>query len=297
MTTTLVACVVGGGAAFVVHVGDSRAYLVRNGELRQLTEDHSMVNELIRQGAMTQEEAATSRYKNVITRAVGLYPTVKTDTLHVELLDGDRILLCSDGLTDMVPTGRVLEHLLETDLHLAVDQLITAALQGGGRDNITAIAVAPEAVLEAEAVAGRAKAMENLFLFQDLPFHARLRVGRIVGEVFVTPGEKLVRQGDPGDTLYVVVQGQFGVMVNGREVAVQEEGSHFGEIALVDSEPRSADIVAKGFGHLLTVDRAHLREYCMLEPALGQLMLWRLLEALAGRLRSTNARIGVSQSS
>ena len=90
MTTTLVAVIVGGGSAFVVHVGDSRAYIVRNGQLRQLTEDHSMVNELIRTGAMNREEAATSRYRNVITRAVGLYPTVRTDlsTLSCVLATG-----------------------------------------------------------------------------------------------------------------------------------------------------------------------------------------------------------------
>ncbi|MBA2320866.1 MAG: cyclic nucleotide-binding domain-containing protein [Deltaproteobacteria bacterium] len=292
MTTTLVAVAVGGGAAFVVHVGDSRAYLVRNQELRQLTDDHSMVNELIRRGEMTQDEAATSRYKNVITRAVGLYPTVKTDTLHVELLDGDRILLCSDGVTDMVVPSKILEILLEPDLVPAVDALVASALEGGGKDNITAIAIQPEAVLEAEAVVARAKAMEGLFLFQDLPFHARLRVGQIVGEVFVTPGQRVVRQGEPGDMLYVVVQGQFSIVVDGREIAVIDQGRHFGEISLVDSSPRTADIVAKGFGHLLTIDRDALRQYCMLEPALGNLMLWRLLESIAGRLRTATAQLG-----
>jgi PPM family protein phosphatase len=294
MTTTLVAVAVGGGAAFVVHVGDSRAYLVRNQELRQLTDDHSMVNELIRRGEMTPEEAATSRYKNVITRAVGLYPTVKTDTLHVELLDGDRILLCSDGVTDMVPVPRILEILLSPDLLNAVDQLVVSALEGGGKDNITAIAIQPEAVLEAEAVVARAKAMEGLFLFQDLPFHARLRVGQIVGELFVTPGQRVVKQGDPGDTLFVVVQGQFSILVDGKEIGELSQGTHFGEISLVDSSPRTADIVAKGFGHLLTVDREGLREYCMLEPALGNLMIWRLLESVAGRLRNATAQLGKS---
>ena len=172
MTTTLVAAVIGGGAAFIVHVGDSRAYIVRDGELRQLTEDHSMVNELIRTGAMTREDAATSRYRNVITRAVGLYPSVRTDTLHVELIDGDRLLLCSDGLSDMVEPAETLELMSLLNLTQAVDGLIQAALNHGGRDNVTVVAIEPEAVLEAEAVAARAKAMESLFLFEDLPFHA-----------------------------------------------------------------------------------------------------------------------------
>lgn len=288
MTTTLVAAVIGGGAAFVVHVGDSRAYLVRHGELRLLTEDHSMVNELIRTGAMTREDAATSRYRNVITRAVGLYPNVRTDTLHVELIDGDRILLCSDGLTDMVEPEQTLEVILRPNLTQAVDTLIQLALEHGGRDNVTVIAIEPEAVLEAESVAARAKAMESLFLFEDLPFHARLRVGRIVNEQFVSPNQEIVRQGEMGDTLFVVVQGDFSVQIDGREIATLHEGEHFGELALVDTDPRSATIVAKGFGHLLTIDRNALREYCMVEPALGNLVLWKLVATLGRRLRNMN---------
>lgn len=296
MTTTLVACIIGGGAAFVVHVGDSRAYLVRSGQLRQLTEDHSMVNELIRQGQMTLEEAATSRYRNVITRAVGLYPNVKSDTLAVELLDGDRILLCSDGLSDMVDGGEVLRLSQNPSIGNGVDALIQAALDGGGRDNVTVVLVEPEATLEAETVAARARAMENLFLFNDLPFHARLRVGRMVSERYVTPGERVVTQGSADREMFVVVQGAFSVQVDGHEVARLSEGEHFGELALVDTQPRSADIVAKGFGHLLVIERDALREFCMLEPALGSLVLWKLVHTLGQRLRSTNIQLSSAKS-
>lgn len=291
MTTTLVAACVGGGSAFVVHVGDSRAYLLRDGQLRQLTEDHSMVNELLRQGSMTAEEAATSRYRNVITRAVGLYPGARTDVLHFELMDGDRLLLCSDGLSDLVSPARIQTLLAQSNLEGLVDQLIQEALDEGGKDNITVLVVEPEAVLEAEQVAARAKAMESLFLFEDLPFQARLRVGRIVSELYVAPGDRIVSQGDTGNVLYAVVQGQVAVEVDGQEVALVGEGEHFGELSLVDSEPRSADIIARSYGHLLAVDRNALREFCMVEPALGNLLLWKLLTTLGQRLRNTNIQL------
>ncbi|TNE85403.1 MAG: Stp1/IreP family PP2C-type Ser/Thr phosphatase [Deltaproteobacteria bacterium] len=291
MTTTLVVAAIGGGAAFLAHVGDSRAYLVREGMLRQLTEDHSMVNELIRTGAMSPEEAATSRYRNVITRAIGLYPNVRTDTLHVELLDGDRLLLCSDGLSDPVAPDEILQNMQEANLTAGVDELIEAALRGGGKDNITVIGIEPEAVLEAETVAARAKAMENLFLFEELPFHARLRVGRIVSELFVTPGQRIVKQGEIGDTLYVVVQGEVSVVADGQEITTLSEGEHFGDLSLVDRQPRSADIVAKGFGHLLCIEREAFREFCVMEPTLGNLLLWKLVATLSQRLRSTNKEL------
>ena len=269
MTTTLVACVVGGGSAFVVHVGDSRAYVYRKGELRQLTEDHTMVNQLVRQGTLTEEEAAENRYRNVITRAIGLYPSVQTDTLCVDLLEKDRILLCSDGLTDMVAHERMASQMSQGNLAKLTESLIEDALDGGGKDNVTLIVCEPESVLDEAAVSARVRAMENLFLFKELPFHARVRVVRIISEHTVTPGECVMTQGEPGNTLYAVVKGEFSVVVDGQEVAVLKEGEHFGEMALVSNEPRSASIIAKGTGQLLSVQRQALREFCMVEPALG----------------------------
>jgi serine/threonine protein phosphatase PrpC len=290
MTTTVVAALVGGGSAFIVHVGDSRAYLVRDRQLRQLTEDHSLLNYMIQNGTIQPGEQMTS-HRNVITRAVGLYPTVKPDLLHIELLEGDRLLLCSDGFSDMATPETILQLMVRPNLRASVDGLIQEALERGGRDNVTVIAIAPDAVLKAEAVGARARAMENLFLFADLPFHARLRVGRIVSERYFTPGDVIMRQGEIGDTLYVVVQGQVGIQVDGKEVAVLQEGEHFGELALVDDQPRSADVIAKDFGHLLCIERDALREYCVVEPSIGNMLLWKLVATLGHRLRMANAQM------
>src|SRR5690606_20244724 len=168
MTSTLAAALVGGGVAFLVHVGDSRIYLLRDGQLRQLTEDHSLVNEMVRAGSISREEAGRSRYRNVITRAVGLYPNVHADTLAVELLRGDRLLLCSDGLSDLVRPERIEELLRLPDVQQGVEALVDAALERGGKDNVTVIGIAPEATLDSDAVSARARVMEDLFLFEDL---------------------------------------------------------------------------------------------------------------------------------
>ena len=288
MTTTLVAAVVGGGGAFIVHVGDSRAYLLRDGELRQLTEDHSMVNQLLRQGSITAEEAVRSRYRNVITRAIGLYPSVQSDTLFIELIQGDRLMLCSDGCSDLVSAEDIGRFLGDANVTTACDALIQASLEAGGKDNITVIVLEPEAVLEAEAVASRARAMEQLFLFQDLPFRARLRVSRIVSEITAEDGRVLVRQGEVGDAMFSVVQGEVAVVIDGKEVTRLGAGQHFGELALTDQLPRSADIVARGTCRLLAIERAALHDFCMLEPVLGNQILWKLMVTLGARLRSTN---------
>jgi len=290
MTTTLVAAVIGGGGAFIAHVGDSRAYLLRGGQLRQLTEDHSLLNYMINEGGLQPGDDLPT-HRNVITRAVGLYPTVRADTLHIDMLEGDRLMLCSDGLSDLVEPADILRELSRRDLSASVDGLVQCALDAGGKDNITAIVVDPEDVLRPETVSARARAMEKLFLFGNLPFHARLRVGRIVSERMVERGETIVQAGEIGDTLYVVVRGTVAVMVEEKEFATLGEGEHFGELALVDDEPRSATIWAKEDTHLLAIERNALREYCVIDPTIGNVILWKLMSSLAERLRNTNRLI------
>jgi serine/threonine protein phosphatase PrpC len=291
MTTTVVALVVGNGTAFLAHVGDSRAYLVRDGELRQLTEDHSMVNELVRTGKMTYEEARSSRHRHVITRAVGLYPTVQPSLAAVDLHPGDRLLLCSDGLSDVVAPELMLEEGASDDLEGAVATLLQAALDRGGPDNITVVLLDPDGTDRGDDMAARAGMLESLFLFEDLPYAARLQVGRIVEEHYFAPGEVLVEQGSPGTSMYVILEGEVSVQVNGIEVARLSAGEHFGELALVDAEPRSASVAGVTFGSAISVSAEQLRDFCRGEPELGNALLWKMMSALGQRLRRTNARI------
>ena len=122
------------------HVGDSRAYLLRAGALRQLTDDHTLVNRMVKAGEITPEEADVHPHRNVLTRALGTEPEVDVDEDDVPLIDGDRVLLCSDGLTGMVTEPQI-QAILETtpDPQEAADRLIKAANRAGGIDNITVV--------------------------------------------------------------------------------------------------------------------------------------------------------------
>jgi protein phosphatase len=140
-TTITVALAEDGNVAFG-HVGDSRAYLIRDGEIEQLTDDHSLVAELLKSGKLSPEEAETHPQRAVITRALGTDPDVDVDTFTVAAQTGDVFLLCSDGLTDMVPQEDILE-LVERkrdNIDDAVKALVKAANRGGGEDNITVVA-------------------------------------------------------------------------------------------------------------------------------------------------------------
>jgi PPM family protein phosphatase len=140
MGTTLTGAVVSDDEVSIVHVGDSRAYLLRDGELRQLTRDHSLVEELRRRGQLTVEEAEEHPQRSIITRALGPEPDVEPDVHTHQARSGDVFLLCSDGLTSMVREERLHEILNGSDsLASAVDRLVDEANRAGGRDNITAV--------------------------------------------------------------------------------------------------------------------------------------------------------------
>ena len=142
MGTTITVALVEEDYVSFGHVGDSRAYLIRNAQMEQLTEDHSLVNELLKTGKLSREEAETHPQRSVITRALGTDPDVDVDTFSVQAEDGDLFLLCSDGLTDMVSEESILDVVERNrqDIDGALRALVKAANRGGGQDNITVVA-------------------------------------------------------------------------------------------------------------------------------------------------------------
>ena len=141
MGTTLTTLWVQGAKAFVGHVGDSRCYLVRQGQIAQITDDHSLVNEQIKLGLMTPEEARDSHLKNIITRSVGFERSVAVDVFEVDLEPNDRLLLCSDGLTNLVDDQEICHALWTLPLQAVPQHLIDSANANGGDDNITVVCV------------------------------------------------------------------------------------------------------------------------------------------------------------
>ena len=145
MGTTLVIGIVDGDRLCIAHVGDSRAYLVRNGEIRQLTTDHSLVNELVKLGILSREKAASDPRRNVVTRALGSGMSVAPDVIEERLLPGDVVLLCSDGLNTMLADGVIQETIDASagDLDRTCVELVDAANRAGGEDNVTVVLARP----------------------------------------------------------------------------------------------------------------------------------------------------------
>jgi PPM family protein phosphatase len=154
MGTTLTAVYVGEQEIAIAHVGDSRAYCLRDGGLARLTDDHSLVDELLRQGRLTPEEAVEHPQRSVITRALGPEGSVEVDTRSFRARAGDVYLLCSDGLTTMLSEQAIVQILIENPhLRDAGEALIAAANEAGGRDNITVLLLRLEEVLHGQPAA------------------------------------------------------------------------------------------------------------------------------------------------
>jgi protein phosphatase len=146
MGTTCLAMVLEGGNAYVAHVGDSRAYLVRDGCIEQLTEDHSLVNEKVKAGLITPDEAKNHKLKNIITRSLGFMEDVEIDLQVRAVQRGDHMVMCSDGLSNLVETGEIGEAVLDHGPQASARHLVELACERGGDDNVTVVVVRVDAV-------------------------------------------------------------------------------------------------------------------------------------------------------
>jgi serine/threonine protein phosphatase PrpC len=296
MGTTLTFVLVIGRKGIMGHVGDSRLYLIRQGTVHKLSEDHSYVEQLVKRGLMTEEAAQNSPYANVITRAIGIHPQVEVDTLVFDLLDDDELLLCSDGLNKHVPHDDELAELMkDKDPEASTRNLCDTAVERGGSDNVTTIVVRCEGEGENAVDAGRStevnlrvQTLKFIPLFRYLSMRELLAVMEVLRVEQWGAGETVIREGESSDSLYVVMDGRLNVTKQGKELAVLSQGAHFGEMALLNKRPRSATVTTSSSSKLLVMDREAFSELVRREPGLGVKLLWTFSQVLSLRLEESN---------
>jgi PPM family protein phosphatase len=299
MGTTTSALLIAGDRGFIAHVGDSRIYMLRAGQVVQLTEDHSLVNELIRRGRITREGLEGSpykAYKNAVTRAVGVYENVQGDTIDFEILPGDQFLLCSDGLHAYLDEPRIIEMLKGDDVTEVPKALVDHANTSGGHDNITALVVRVESTStaatedRAEELARKVDVLRQMPLFRHLIYKEILRVLNVTTVREYAPGEEVIKEGTPGDEMFILLRGKIRLHKNDAFITHLAPGSHIGEMALVDRrQPRSASATAEERSRVLILKRSDFYEIIRKEPQLSVKLLWAFTQVLAERLRKTTA--------
>lgn len=288
MGSTCTALAIAGRRAVLAHVGDSRCYLLRGGQLTQISNDHTYVAEAVRQGVLKPEEAATSPYGNVITRAVGPQETVIVDVVAFDLGPGDTLMLCSDGLHQYLESEAELAGILSrSSLENAVRSLTSLANERGGSDNITTVMLRVPATetngAELGTLAG-IEALRHVDLLRDLTMAEVIRLCQAFVPRDVPAGEVLIREGEPGEDFYVLVEGSVEIYRGQQLMAVLHKGSHFGDIALVAERPRTASVRAATPCRLLTTRRSALYPFLEREPMLAAKFFWKLAQVLSLRL-------------
>jgi serine/threonine protein phosphatase PrpC len=296
MGTTLSAIVIVGHQGFIAHVGDSRIYLARNGHIQQVTEDHTVFNELIKRGKLSREQIEKVQQKNAITRAVGVYERVEVDTLVVELIAGDTLVLASDGLHGYLETPDELAGPLGLEGDASVKSLVELANARGGKDNITALVVkvGEEGAVDAERakrLALKRDTLAHMPLFSRLTERELLRVMQSVEVREYKDGDLVIREGDKGDELFIVLEGKVRVSRGEQTLLDLGPGEHVGEMALIRSVPRSASVHAVGNAELIAIRRADFFEILRKEHEVAVKMLWQFLGVFADRLDQTSSEL------
>jgi serine/threonine protein phosphatase PrpC/CRP-like cAMP-binding protein len=292
MGTTLSMVLLAGNKAFMAHVGDSRIYLARAGQIHQLSEDHSYLWEQIKKGAITVEEAKRSPFSNVITRAVGITETVQVDTLVFDVLPGDTYLACSDGMHGYIESEAELAQILSgEDGDEVPKRLVSLANARGGKDNITCVVLrVPGDVADPSAVdvIQKLDILRRIPLFRHLAYKELVKVLNQTQQRTYRAGETVIEEASDGEEFYVILSGEVEVTKGGRPLTVLSPGVHFGEMALVDRSPRSASVRARADTRLLSLSRRAFYELVRREPVLSSKLLWSFVQVLSHRLRATN---------
>jgi serine/threonine protein phosphatase PrpC/CRP-like cAMP-binding protein len=302
MGTTMSLLLLIGSRGYVAHVGDSRIYLVRDGGIRQVTEDHTIANELLRLGMVTPDQVHNVPGKNAITRAVGVYQHAEVDTLNLEVLPGDQFLLSSDGLTGYLDdAGEVMsKHLAEKDGDKSTQGLIDFANEAGGKDNITVVLVRLGRAGMDDGVRARRlqltrDVLHGMPLFSRLSELELLRVMQAAEVYQFERDEVVVQEGEAGDQMFVVLQGRLKIETGQAVLDEIGPGEHLGEMALLRSAPRSATVTALEPAELIAFRRSDFFDIIRSEPHIAVKLLWQFLGVLADRLEQTSRDLSTAR--
>src|SRR5215813_380478 len=293
MGTTCSALLLIGERGFIAHVGDSRIYLLRQGHVVQLTEDHSLLNELIKRGKVTRETIDSSPYKdykNAVTRAVGVYESVQVDTFDFDVLPGDCFLLCTDGLHAYLRDAEM-PRLLDGDVQDVTRRLVTLANEGGGHDNITNVIVRieqpPVPTDRTAEYTRKIDVLRKMPFFRDLDMKEIIRVLNMTGVRGYAPGDLIIGEGQPGEEMFIILTGKVKLHKGDAFITHFAPGAFFGELALIDSQPRSASVTAEEASRALVLRRTDFMRLVKTEGALSSRLLWNVLQVVTERLRKT----------
>jgi serine/threonine protein phosphatase PrpC len=293
-TTCTVVFLAGHGKGILAHVGDSRLYVLRGGQVHQLSEDHTYVNELVKRGVLTKEQSVNHPQGNVLSRAMGVQPSVATDTMIFDMDPDDTFLLCSDGVHTYFPKADELAGILRgKEMEEIGKQVVKTALERGGHDNCTAIVFrvdTPPVSISAPEIAAqdRIAALQKIPIFAHLTYHELVKVLGLTQMSHLAPSTTFIHEGQTGHEFFVILKGEVDVIKAGAMLSSLGAGAHLGEMAMVDNSPRSATVTTRTDTTLLVMRREEFFGIIRGDPVIASKLLWSFVKVISGRLRKSN---------
>jgi hypothetical protein len=266
--------------------------LLRDEELWVLTTDHTVAMQALARGDFTQEEYEQSPFQKTLTQALGQTARLDVEFAEIWLAPGDRLLLCSDGLWRAVADQTICELLHQADLTQAARSLVRHALDAGGADNVSVVLLdiaGDEAA--AASTADIAETLRDVFLFKELTEPDRMVIAPYLEEVFYDAGEEICREGETGDSFYVVISGGVRVTRGQTHLTDIGPGGQFGEVALVGTGRRSATVTATARARLFQLSRERFLQVIRSKPGMAARMLLPLLIRVGARLTDVTERL------
>ncbi len=288
MGTTMTLLLIVRDRAIMAHVGDTRLYLLRGGEVHQISSDHTIVAELIRNGSISLEEAKHSPFGHVLNRAIGTHPSVQVDTLVMEVLAGDRFMMCTDGLHDHISDPDKLCDQVPERFEDFPARLVEFANASGGHDNVTAIAIhvdaekaeAAQAARNTLMVSSKLRTLGSVFLFEDLTLAQLSRVLEVCESPSFDRGHVVIAEGTLCSCMYVVFDGRVGISRRGEPLGELHPGDVVGETTLLAGRPARVTLTALEPINLMLIDGASFRALVQKRPFLGIYLLATLGQRL-----------------
>jgi serine/threonine protein phosphatase PrpC/CRP-like cAMP-binding protein len=296
MATTVEALLVLNRYAFLAHVGDSRTYLLRGNKLYPLTQDHNYANELIQNEGQKPEVARKHMYANALTKAVGIEPHVTADKLEIELLPGDRFILCSDGVYDKTDQKNFADLASNADIKATAESLVQTALKNGSKDDLTVVIVEPDQNISQQIchqVMSKIEVIKRVPLFQYFQYKELCTALEISSLRTVDAGQTILRDKTNNPDLLIVLEGAVTITKDGQHINKQGAGTVLGEMSLIEPVPVSADVSTSKQTVFLVFPKTELIAMLRREPGIAVKLLWALGQTLSQRLRNATAELAV----
>lgn len=288
MGTTLSMVLVAGNGVFLAHIGNSRIYLLREDSVHLLTEDHVRKKTDKKTKMVDDELSAHGLSSTALTRMLGASQQLKVDLLYFEVMPGDTLLLCTDGASDVLDNTKIFEIIKETEEANLSKAILAYAKSHNPNENATAVTISfTPSKKKSETATPQAKfsTLLKIPLFSQFDYKEMSKVMTFMKTKKFKAGDKIVTEGETGEELFVILAGAADVIVNEKIVAELRDCDYFGELSLIDKEPRSATVTAKSDLEVLVLERKNFEHLISHEPQLSVKMLWRFAQTLTSRIR------------